>query len=149
MAGDKDDILINVALVLGDLKKDIRAMTSSVIAASAEMKQALDAVQEAAGNGVAKGARKGTKAVTEEAKAQERAVARLQKKLDALQRQPRERVSTFAGRYEEVVASTKGLPANFESKLSGQAASNAKIVNTYKAEQAAKEREILRLKQQQ
>jgi TP901 family phage tail tape measure protein len=129
--------------------KEIRAMTSSVLAMTGEVKQALDAMQDSLGTKTARAAAKGTKAVTEEAKAQERAVARLQKKLDALQRQPRERASTFSGRVDEVVASTKGLPPNFESKLSGQAAANAKIVTAYKNEQAAKEREILRLKQQQ
>jgi TP901 family phage tail tape measure protein len=129
--------------------KELRAMTSSVLAMSGEVKQALDSMQDSLGAKTAKAAAKGTKAVTEEAKAQERAVARLQKKLDGLQRQPRERASTFAGRFDEVVASTRGLPENFESKLSGQAAANAKIVTAYTQEKAKKELQIEQSKQRQ
>jgi TP901 family phage tail tape measure protein len=144
-----DDIQVKVVLDATAFKKELMGMTSSVITATKEMKTALDTFQETLGKQTVKASKQATQAVTEDMKQQESAIARAQKKLDALQKQPRERRSAFAERYDAVVASTRNLPANFESKLSGQAAANAKIVNAYKQEQIKKEQEIVRLYREQ
>lgn len=144
-----DEIKVKVVLDASLFKKELLGMTTSVVSATAEMKRAIDTFQEFMGKQTVKAARQGTKGVTDEMKQQEAAIARVQKKLDSLQRKPRERASAFTERYDAVVASTRNLPANFESKLSGQAAANAKIVAAYKRDQANKEIEILRAKKEQ
>lgn len=144
-----DEIKVKVVLDASLFRKELLAMTTSVIGATNEMKTSLDRLQETLGKQTAKAASEGTKAVTAEMMQQERAIARAQKKLDALQKQPRERTSAFAARYEAIVGSTRNLPDKFESKLSGQAAANAKIVAAYKAEQAKKERDIELAKKEQ
>lgn len=144
-----EDIKVKVVLDASAFTKQLEGMTTAVITATKEMKTALDAFQESLGAKTVKVAKQTTQVVSSEMKQQESAVARLQKKLDALQKQPRERTSTFAGRYDAVVASTRNLPDNYSSKLSGQAAANAKIVLAYKADQLKKEQEIEKAKRQQ
>jgi TP901 family phage tail tape measure protein len=144
-----EDIKVKVVLDASAFTKQLEGMTTAVITATKEMKTALDSFQDSLGAKTVKVAKQTTQVISSEMKQQESAVARLQKKLDALQKQPRERTSTFAGRYEAVVASTRNLPDNYASKLSGQAAANAKIVNAYKAEQLKKEQQIEQAKRQQ